>query len=110
MKRFFITLLNIIAIIPVLLVIVTAPIVFIMTFDSPVNGNSVQMWMLRVLIYVIIPIAIAVCIFLSQWKNSIIWALIAMSPAFYLGYKYFLQPSTLLVQYAEGEKDFICQE
>lgn len=108
MKRFFITILNIIAIIPVAIIVMTAPIVFIMTFDSPVSGDSTQMWIIRILMYVVIPFAVAGCIFLSQWKRSIVWALIAASPMLYVSYGYFLKTDTFLVEYQTSSQDFIC--
>lgn len=108
MERFFITLLNVIAVIPVALIIITAPAVFIMTFDSPVSGNSTQMWLMRILIYIVIPLAVAGCIFLSQWRHSITWALIAASPMLYVSYGYFLKPDTFLVEYQTSSQDFIC--
>ncbi len=110
MKTVFITLLNVIAVVPIFLIIVSAPVVFIMTFDSPVTGNSTQMWIVRILMYGVIPLGVALCIFLSQWKHSIIWALIAASPMLYVSYNYFLKPDSFLMEYEKSQKDFACQK
>ena len=59
--------------------------------------------------YVVIPLAVAGCIFLSQWKRSIIWALIAASPMLYVSYGYIIKPDVFLAEHEASAKDFVCQ-
>lgn len=108
MKTFFISFLNIVAVIPIFALIIVGPLAFIMSFDAPGSESDIGIWLFRITIFGVIPLAVIVLIVLSQKNRSILLALIAMLPTMYLAYDMYVKPRQSLTEFNDSVRGFEC--
>lgn len=109
MKNIIITILNTVAFIPLIIFLISSPVAFIMSFASP-TSSSLHAWIIRIAVFVIAPLLVIFLVYLSRKHQSLIFALLALYPLIYFGYKNYIAPTPSSIQFSESKKDFVCKD
>jgi hypothetical protein len=108
-KPVVISILNVLAFIPLAVFLVSSPIAFFTSFASP-GSSSLSAWLFRIVVFVLIPASIVLLVYFSHKRQSLILAVIALYPLFYFGYKQYIAPTPSSKQFMEAKRDFVCSE